>query len=278
MIIFDQIKKSVTMKKLALILLFFPMMVFGQINPINFENPGVGSGWNWTVFENDDNPILEIINNPISSGINTSKTVAKFTARRLGQPWAGCETLHGSDIGSFSLDSSNCIVKIMVYKNKVSDVGIKFVDPTSAAQPEIKVANTLVNQWEELIFDFSSRIGVFPILKDQMVIFPDFDLNPRYDDEVVLFDNITFSGFIDPISWECTNNICTPQNNNIGSFSDSLSCVNFCLQSSTLDFNDNKKQIIRISNILGQESSFNKYMPQIYFYDDGTVEKKLLKY
>ena len=28
----------------------------------------------------------------------------------------------------------------------------------------------------------------------------------------------------------------------------------------------------------GQESSPNKYMPQIYFYDDGTVEKKLLKY
>ena len=36
--------------------------------------------------------------------------------------------------------------------------------------------------------------------------------------------------------------------------------------------------IIRISNFLGQESLHSKIMPQIYFYDDGTVEKKLLKY
>ena len=266
-----------SLKKLLFVFTSFPLFIFGQINPVNFENPGVGSSWNWTVFENDDNPILEIINNPISFGINTSKNVAKFTARRLGQPWAGCETSHGSDIGSFSLDSSNCIIKIMVFKNKISDVGIKFVDPTSAAQPEIKVSNTLVNQWEELVFDFSSRIGVFPILKDQMVIFPDFDLNPRYDDEVIMFDNITFTGYNNLISWECINGICTPQNNN-GSWSDSLSCVNFCMQSSTFNFNDNKKKIIRISNFLGQESSPNKYIPQIYFYDDGTVEKKLLKY
>tara|TARA_Y100001954_G_C15752673_1_gene574556 strand:+ start:382 stop:1185 length:804 start_codon:yes stop_codon:yes gene_type:complete len=266
------------MKKLLFVFVIFPLYFFGQINPINFENSGVGSAWTWTVFENDDNPILEIINNPISSGINTSKTVAKFTARRLGQPWAGCETLHGSDIGSFSFDSSNCIIKIMVFKNKISDVGIKFVDPTSAAQPEIKVSNTLVNQWEELTFDFSSRIGVFPIIKDQIVIFPDFDPNPRYDDEVILFDNITFTGFNNPVSWECINSICTQQNNNNGSYSDSLSCVNFCMQSSTFNYNVNKKKIIKISNFLGKESSPNKYMPQIYFYDDGTVEKKLLKY
>ena len=64
-----------------------------------------------------------------------------------------------------------------------------------------------------------------------MVIFPDFDLNPRYDDEVIMFDNITFTGFNNLISWECINGICTPQNNNNGSWSDSLSCVNFCMQS-----------------------------------------------
>ena len=44
----------------------------------------------------------------------------------------------------------------MVFKNKISDVGVKFVDPSSAAQPEIKLSNTVINQWEELIFDFSS--------------------------------------------------------------------------------------------------------------------------
>ena len=78
----------------------------------------------------------------------------------------------------------------MIWKSVISDVGIKFVDATSAAQPEIKIANTLVNAWEELTFDFSSRIGVFPIVKDQIVVFPDFDLAGRTQDNVVYIDNI----------------------------------------------------------------------------------------
>jgi len=193
------------MKKILLpiVLLFSFFQLYSQNAPIDFENPGFGSSWTWTVFENDDNPPLDIIANPNSSGINTSSTIAKFTARQAGQPWAGCESSHGSDIGSFSFDTTNCTIKIMVYKNKISDVGIKFVDSTGAAQPEIKVANTLINQWEELTFDFSSRIGIYPVVKDQIVIFPDFDLSGRANDETILFDNITFSSAIpalpDPI-------------------------------------------------------------------------------
>jgi hypothetical protein len=134
-----------------------------------------------------------MVANPTPGGLNSSSTVAKFTALLTGNPWAGCESLHGTDVGSFSFDSTNCIVKIMVLKDRISDVGIKFVDATSAAQPEIKVANTLINEWEELTFDFSSRIGVYPVVKDQIVIFPDFDLSGRTDNVVVYFDNITFS-------------------------------------------------------------------------------------
>ena len=84
--------------------------------PIDFEQGGFGATWTWTTFENDDNPPLEIVANPDPTGINTSSSVAKFTARQGGQPWAGFESMHGSDIGSFSLDSTNCIIKIMVWK------------------------------------------------------------------------------------------------------------------------------------------------------------------
>ena len=198
------------MKKLLLLLLCIgSFQLYSQNAPIDFESAGIGSNWTWTVFENTDNPPLEIIANPNSGGINTSATVAEFTARQTGQPWAGCESLHGSDIGSFSFDASNCTVKIMVYKSKISDVGIKFVDATSAAQPEIKVANTLINQWEELTFDFSSRIGVYPLVKDQIVIFPDFDLSGRTSDEIILFDNITFSSAIAPNTADITLSVNT---------------------------------------------------------------------
>ena len=52
------------------------------------------------------------------------------------------------------------------------------------------MSNTLINQWEELTFDFSSRIGVYPIVKDQIVIFPDFDTGGRTQDNVIYFDNV----------------------------------------------------------------------------------------
>jgi len=187
------LEKELDMKKLLLVIMIVSGFLFAQDSPIDFETGGYGATWTWTVFENDNNPSLEIVTNPNTGDLNSSATVAMFTALQAGQPWAGCESLHGTDIGSFSFDSTNCIIKIMVLKDVISDVGIKFVDATSAAQPEIKVANTLINQWEELTFDFSSRIGVYPVVKDQIVIFPDFDLTGRTQDNICYFDNISFS-------------------------------------------------------------------------------------
>ena len=165
-------------------------ILVGQNIPINFESNGNGANWTWTTFENDLNPPLEIIANPDTSGINTSSTVAKYTALQTGNHWAGFESMHGTDIGSFSFNSSNSTVTIMVWKSVISDVGIKFVSSSSAAQPEIKIPNTKINEWEEITFYFSSLIGVFPEVIDQIVVFPDFDLNGRTQDNVVYIDNI----------------------------------------------------------------------------------------
>lgn len=176
--------------------IFFALMVLmiislnAQNAPINFETGGQGANWTWTVFENATNPPVQIISNPNPTGLNTSAHVAQFTALVGGQPWAGCESQHGADIGTFTFNSSNCTVKILVHKSVISDVGIKFASASGASSGEIKVANTLINQWEELTFDFSSRIGE---TNDQIIVFPDFNLAGRTTDNVVLFDNITFS-------------------------------------------------------------------------------------
>jgi Secretion system C-terminal sorting domain len=159
---------------------------FGQNIPVDFEPGGYGASWTWTVFENDDNPPLQIIANPDPTGLNTSPTVAKFTARDLGQPFAGCETQHGADIGTFNITATNKIIRIMVWKTKISNVGIKLVTSSAASLGEILVPNTLVNQWEQLTFDFSAHIG--GMTYDQMVIFPDF--TNRTADDIIYFDNI----------------------------------------------------------------------------------------
>lgn len=184
------------MKKLYLLLMFLAgiFTASSQNTPIDFEAGGNGADWTWTVFENDTNPLLEIVANPDPSGINTSETVAKFTALQLGQPYAGVESMHGSDIGTFDLTASNALVNIMVYKTKISDVGIKYVTPSGGAQMELKVANTLVNQWELITIDFSDYIGLGETTGlDQIVIFPDFIA--RDADDVIYFDNISFGPF-----------------------------------------------------------------------------------
>jgi hypothetical protein len=153
---------------------------------IDFESNGFGANWTWNVFENAGNPPLEFVSNPNSSGINTSSTVAKFTANQTGQPYAGTEVKNGF-MGTFNLDADHKIVKIMVYKTTTSDVGIKFAKIDGWSKGEIKVPNTAVNTWQELTFDFTSQIESG---YTQIIIFPDF--NARTSTNVIYFDNIRF--------------------------------------------------------------------------------------
>ena len=170
------------MKNLLLgLMMLFALGVFAQsTHTVNFETPGVGADWAWTMTENADNPPLEFIANPVSGGINTSTTVAKFTARATGNPWALCFT---DGDGVFTFDASNSTVKIMVYKPVISNVGIKFEGFSTPV--EIQIPNTLINQWEELTFNFSASIGN---TYSRIVIIPDFAA--RSVDHVIYFDNI----------------------------------------------------------------------------------------
>ncbi|MGG9972048.1 hypothetical protein ACQ33O_09675 [Ferruginibacter sp. SUN002] len=166
---------------------------FDITKTIDFEPAGFGAGWTWNVFENGSNPPLAFVANPNASGINTSSQVAKFSARQAGQPYAGVEVAHGQMGITWNLSATNSKIRIMVYKTKISDVGIKLANTTGGAQSEIKVANTLVNTWEELTFDFSSRIGNGldgSTNIDQIIVFPDFVA--RGADDVIYFDNIRF--------------------------------------------------------------------------------------
>ncbi|MCF7826216.1 MAG: lamin tail domain-containing protein, partial [Candidatus Marinimicrobia bacterium] len=148
---------------------------------VDFETGGVGADWNWTMEENGDNPPLEFIANPVSGGINTSATVAKFTARLTGQPWALCYT---SDDGEFTFDATNSTVNIMVYKTVLSDVGLK-VEGGTGTVTQLLVANTVTNAWEELTFDFSAVEGQ---TFGRLVLIPDF--TARAQENIIYFDNI----------------------------------------------------------------------------------------
>jgi hypothetical protein len=168
-----------------------------QLTPINFEAIGYGANWTWRSFENTTNLPPQIVANPNPTGINPSANVIKMTTLSTGQAFAGFESLHPgsvppgpSDIGVFTLNASNAIVKLMVYKSVISDVGVKFATASGASTGELKKTNTLINQWEELTFDFSSQIGNANNTNiDQIIIFPDFAA--RTTDHDCYLDNIT---------------------------------------------------------------------------------------
>lgn len=179
------------MKTLILLLtmLFASSTGFAQNNPIDFETGGFGADFDWEVFENVDNPPVEIIDNPDATGENTSSKVAQFTARTDGASFAGTIT---RGTGTYLLDETNRTIKIMVWKSVISDVGIKLETASGWSYGDIKVANTVTDQWEELTFDFSD-VPNPPEDEpyDGITVFPDFQ--ERAEENVIFFDNIAFS-------------------------------------------------------------------------------------
>lgn len=149
--------------------------------PIDFEP--VGDNSTWAVFGNVDNPVITFDANPNNSGINTSAKAAKFVVRKEGESWVGCAT---SNFGTFKLDMYNSLIKIMVYKTVKSEMVIKLEG--SNGVKEVKIANTLINEWEEIAFDFNEAIG---IEYDKLVFFPDY--YDRTSENIIYFDNITFN-------------------------------------------------------------------------------------
>jgi len=184
--------KTKIMKKIftLLMVLTFTGFSFAQ-STIDFET--VGQDWSWTLFENGDNDasLYSVVDNPVNTGINTSAKAGKYIVNADAQAWAG---LWSADLGSLTFTSDNCIVKVEVYKDVVSNFGVKFENDDASVAFEVKVANTLTGEWEELTFDFSAHIGK---TVTKLVLFPDFP-DTRTAGSTNYFDNISFSASTTP--------------------------------------------------------------------------------
>ena len=95
--------KRVTFLFSLICALLISTVSYAQYDLIDFESDDTGAAWTWVVSENDTNPPVAIISNPVSGGNNTSATVAKFTAMQTGQEYA---LLFTDDISKFKFDAT----------------------------------------------------------------------------------------------------------------------------------------------------------------------------
>ncbi|MEZ4883538.1 MAG: T9SS type A sorting domain-containing protein [Chitinophagales bacterium] len=186
------------MKKITLLILLLQVtFVFSQNAPIDFEPDGFGASWTWATFEapmGESNPTFSVVANPSVDALNGSANVAKMDisyATDAGWGSAGCESMHGSDIGTFTITEQNKIVRMMVYQEGfAAPVALKFASPTGFAFPEVVIPNSVADAWVLIEFNMSGWIGA-PETPDQFIFFPSY--GPRATGHVVYFDNVTFN-------------------------------------------------------------------------------------
>lgn len=116
--------------------------------PLTFQSPTINYSW-----FNFDGGNTTIINNPNSSGLNTSTKVARMV-KEAGQPWGGSFITLSSNIDF----SANKIFRVKVFSPRVGAKMLLKVE--NAANPamnfEKEAVTTIANGWEYLYFDYST--------------------------------------------------------------------------------------------------------------------------
>ena len=156
---------------------------------INFET--VGHNWDWFYFARgaaqDQTAFSSVAPNPLTNGINTSSACAKLVVTNDAARWAG---VNSETIGRFTLDATNCIIKVLVHKDVLSNFQVGFkVNPVDDDADVVGVSNTTTNAWEELTFDFSAYIGK---TYSYIEFIPDFAAGTRNYASTNYWDHIAF--------------------------------------------------------------------------------------
>lgn len=156
---------------------------------VDNETPGLVEGW--TYFANGHLETeaykFEIVDNPKSAGINTSKKVGKFVKASDALPFAG---IYSNPNLEAPIDWKGLKqIKAKVLMNHIGNLGLKVEgSATGANAVELKVPNTKVNEWEQITIDFSAAPdnGEY----QRLTLFIDLGIDATGADVTSYFDDI----------------------------------------------------------------------------------------
>ena len=131
-----------------------------------------------------------VLANPFPTGLNTSAKVWRYTKSLGAESWSGTYSPLDTPI-DFATGKK---IKLLMYATEVGkklNVELEWAVGGTPANgvAVLKVANTVANSWEELVFDFSTIAAIPANAKFTQLVF-------RYDDsakgsgEVIYIDNI----------------------------------------------------------------------------------------
>jgi len=76
-------------------------------------------------------------------------------------------------------------------------------------------------------------------------------------------------------SWDCVGGICVDPGTGMGMYPDQTSCNAVCGVSEIKEYTT-KKELLKITDLLGRKTKGTKKKVLFYIYDDGTVEKRIV--
>ncbi|MFO7671477.1 MAG: T9SS type A sorting domain-containing protein [Bacteroidales bacterium] len=140
----------------------------------------------------EDSSEMTMIPNPDHSGINLSSYVIQFQRDKDGVPWAGFWSLLPTPIDL----SSNKFIHVKVWKSRISPLKFKIEDGADGdLEIESKYPQTKINEWEDIVFDFSGKTGSY----SKIAFMPDFeDPLTLTGDDTIYFDDIVLNNDPEP--------------------------------------------------------------------------------
>jgi len=141
----------------------------------------------------DDLSTMTLVANPDPTSVNLSDYVIKFLRDKDGVPWGG----FWSALPTIIDVTDNKFVHVKVWKPRISPIKFK-IESGAAGTLEVEsmYPQTKINEWEDMVFDFSSKTGTYPII----AFLPDFaDLVGLTEDIIIYFDDIILNNDPNPI-------------------------------------------------------------------------------
>lgn len=170
------IKIYIVMKKLLLI--FVMTMAFAGLQSQVIEN---FESITMNIFASGTNGAISVVPNPDTAG-NPSGYVGKMVRGFDGDPWAGWYTTLDTPIDV----TANKYVHVKVWKPRISPVVFKVEGGAGNSNNVFPInPQTLINQWEELVFDMSTSPATGEYVK--IVLIPDFEDPLTLTEDIVLY-------------------------------------------------------------------------------------------